>query len=505
MEEIVTYIGKGFEDDKHGEKSIGYSISSYSNIFSYAYKSAYSYRNGCVSTGFLQGDNDKLLVAIKDKALINVYIHGKEVPIQKIPVPEKLTALAFSKHNGKSGTNQNNSSELPWLLVGGSISGKLYIWEMSSGNLLIAKSMHYQQITKIEFTNNNNYLITSSLDSRVLIFYVTELISSRDPTSLKPLTNIKDNTLPVTDFHVTTGLNNDLKLVTVSLDSTCRVYDISTGKLQLTIVSSYKIHALAVDPVGRSIYFGLENGSIREVKLYKIDPNTQKIFHLIDGTTNKIITLEDDTDIKESFIMHQQLEGNKDCNICSLDVSFDGTLLYSGDSLGNVLVSDIVSKQTVKSFKKVAGEVLYMKVFPTLSKDPNNDKDILSGKKVSNINKAIPVLKRAIADSIDIATHELHVKLPENDFHYKLINNNHKIDYNADMFFGQVAAQEQIFKLMEFGESKTRESNSYSLLDKEISDLRAKLEKVTSSYKELRGIHEELFESHTKLLNETKK
>ncbi|GMM39048.1 chromatin-binding/pre-rRNA-processing protein [Saccharomycopsis crataegensis] len=492
MEEIVTYIGGGLADDKNGENSVGFSTSIHSNTFSYAYKFANAHLNGVVSTGFMNGDNDKVFVATKNKALIQVYVHGKEAPIQKIPIPEQLSCLALTHHNMKSidqGSEHDDTKtelQLPWLLIGGSITGKLYVWEVCSGNLLFNKSVHYQKINKIEFSNNNNFLVTSSDDSRVLVFRVLELISN-SPT-IKPLHAITDHTLPVTDFLITSGINNDLRLVTASADSTCRVYDLNTSKLQMTLVSLFPVCSIASDPAFRTLYLGLDNGSIRQVNLFEID-STKKLRFI--GEKSRIVTLEDDPELKWSFMAHQQQENSSNTlKITSLDVSFDGTLLVSGDSDGKVLVCDIVTKQSLKSLKPVNGMVTYLKISPTLSKNFNESENILGTKKANNYRK-VPQLKRTLADSNDFNNHELSMQIPENDYHYNILNNNHKMDYDFDEYLAQVAAQESNFKASPMNAGKD-----------ESPQLQEKLDKVNEAYSELKKIHEELFEEHTKLVNQ---
>lgn len=525
MEEIVTYIGAGLEDDKHGENSVGYSVSIHSNSVSYAYKNANAHPHGAVSTGFLGASNDKVIAGVKNKALLHVYVHGKEAPIQKIPVPEQLTSLTITNHsNNKSASNNstNGSSsdeflQLPWLLVAGSITGKLYVWELNSGNLLYNRSVHYQKINKIALSNNNNYIVTTSDDARVLVFRTLDIITAHQSQNfnIKPLHAITDHTLPVTGLQITSGLSSDLKLITASTDSTCRIYDLTTGKLQLTLVLSYPIHSLALDPAFRAVYLGLANATIREVKLYQVDPVTKKLYYIAEKASNKIITLEDDPDLKYSFLSHQQTEKSSTAkvHVSSLDVSFDGTILVSGDSLGKVLVSDIFTKQTLKALKPVNGAVTCLQLSTALSKDPNSGgsssggANLLGSKKSSNNYKTVPQLKRTIGNNSDLSHHEIQVQIPENQYSLRLKSNNQKQDYDFDEYLANVAAEEQVFsRLADGGDQQQQQNGGKTSVEaaakesNEVAELKRKLEKITSAYSQLRGIHEELYEEHSKLL-----
>ena len=151
MDEVVFYIAQGNPADKHSQESYGYVTSIHSSKQYASYRQADSHINGTAITGI--GPGERIFTAVPNKALINVYSWGKESVDQRIPIPEALTCITLINHpNGSNNNSDNDDNQLyklpnyrvPWLLAGGSKSGKLYIWELSSGNLLCVRDAHYQ-------------------------------------------------------------------------------------------------------------------------------------------------------------------------------------------------------------------------------------------------------------------------------------------------------------------------------------------------------------------------
>lgn len=393
MEENITYLGSGAADDKYGESSVGYTVSSHTSTTSFAYKLA----NGCCCTT----PKGKVIVAVRNKALLHVYVAGKEAPIQKIPVPEQVAAIATC------------GSE--WLLAGGTVSGRLLVWEMASGRLLFNKSVHYQKINKVAFTLNRNYLVACSEDSRITVFSVADLVSGSQEN---PLHTFSHHTLAVTDFQLTGGLNDDLKLVSVSLDSTCRIYNLTTCKPEWTLVLPSPAFSVALDPGFRAVYVGLESGEILDVKLHVVD-ETNKLVHIFEkyaAPGTKILTVPE---LVPRIAVHSKA-------VTRLAVSFDGTRLVSGDANGQLFVLDVITKQTVKPLKSVVGAVSYISMVPAL----NTEEKFV----------AIPPLQRALhTDSL----HEIKVKIANPTF---AKDNNHRLDYDLEQYLNEVAEQESHFK-----------------------------------------------------------
>lgn len=223
-----------------------------------------------------------LFVAQSKKALIQIYsLHGankRESVEQRLPVPEVLQCIECVDEDG--------------LLLGATDSGKLYIWNLSSGNLLNVKPMaHYQGIVKIKSICHGKYVVTAGNDSRLIFWQTMDLLQSEEP---KPLFIIHDHSLPITDFAFSNTLGHflDGKLFTVSSDMTLRCYTVSVNSEPRCIsVFTFPtaLNCISLDPADRCIYIGSESGVINLPFYYKVSP--YKIINLLQSNESKIYSI----------------------------------------------------------------------------------------------------------------------------------------------------------------------------------------------------------------------
>lgn len=507
MEESVFYIAEGKVEDKHSQESFALATSVHTSLQHASFRQANCPQNGAVLTGV--GHGERLFVASPNKALLNIYSWGKESIDQKIPIPEALNTIAIT-----SQPQQNDSEEFeklpgfrtPWLLAGGSKSGKIYIWELASGNLLCVKDAHYQGVSVLKFSKCGGFLVSGGLDARCMVWRTSDLISiynGLDNTqNAKPFQSFTDHTLPITDLVLSnSGIANDMRLYTVSRDGTLRIYDILTKALLTTFVLTCAIECVNIDPANRAIYVGLSNGSIRTIPLYNINPKTSVLESI--GGNGKIITLDSDPNLVHTFVHHLQRvqdkeqgsilhkgSSNSDLSneilVTRLVVSFDGTNIISGDSLGRVFVSDVHTRQVLKSFTPCNSPISYIStaICPTsavISKIMNNNND----KK----HRLIPQLKRVLAND-DAKDHQLYIEIPGS------------VEVKQDFkdWLEHKAEEELEFKNISNIKSSVTTIGEKSSNESITSELEEKVEKISKAYKELRSKYEDLYNEHSKLL-----
>lgn len=500
MDETVFYIAEGAPTDKHSQESFALDTSIHTSQQHASFRQADCPRNGGFLTG--SGPGEKLFVVNKGKALLQVYSWGKESADQKIALPEALTTIDVC-YQPEVGTDSHSlpNFRIPWLLVGGSASGRIYIWELASGNLLCVKDCHYQKISTVKFSKCGTFLVTASDDSRVLIWKTIDLISIYEKDdqlkSVKPFYSINDNTLPVTDFVISSGLVNDIKLYTASQDSTVRIYNIITKTLLTTFVLPSAVECISKDPANRNIYAGLSNGTIRTIPLYNINPNTN-ILETIGGN-QKIVTIANDPNLASTFVHHQQnvvekasllhksinrTEGSS-ISVTTLQVSMDGSTIISGDSLGRVYVADVVTKQVIKTFTPCNSPISYLKV-------QSVPKSIDVQAKQDKRSRLIPNLKRVLASN-DPLEHQLYIEISK-----KLEDEDDDEDFNTWI---NAKRQENLeFKNLSNINSTVKQVGG-EVNSNKAEELQAKLDKVAQAYTELRNKHEELVKTHTELVN----
>ncbi|KAG7860765.1 hypothetical protein KL939_001332 [Ogataea angusta] len=451
MDELLFYSSVGDASKKHST-SFGFLSSIHSSQHIGQYRQCYSNVNGTALTGV--GGEHKVIVACKGKALIHVYLHGKESPEQTIPLPEEISCLEICPHP---------DSERSWLLVAGAMSGRLYVWELDSGLLLTVKESHYQSVGVIKYSKG--YIASGGADSRIVVWKVLDMLTD----SHKPYAIFTDHTLPVTDILINSGLINDIKLWSVSTDQTVRCYDLTSLALVTTFVAQQPIQSIAADPAFRCLYIGLANGTIRVINLFQAHPQTQ-IWEQVGGF-GKIITLKDDIELRETFTNHQTGENP----VTKISVSFDGTQIVTGDSNGKVLVLDVATKQTVRTLKQLAGPVSTLKLF-------RMEANVVSNSALKTAVRTIPVLKRNLVEDSDLRKHEVHRKFTDSQSPQQL---------DLDKFLDTVKSEQKWFSNFTGVESTVKQNKE---------SLRSELEELKHSYASMKSKYDALYEEHSKLL-----
>lgn len=506
MDELIYYNAAGKPEDKKNLTSFSYLSSLHTTKIYHQYRQSPSSSNASVNLSI--GNGSHLLVALPDKPILHVYLYGKESPEQIIPLPEILTSLTCYR---------DDNFETPTLLLGGSISGRLYIWSLNSGLLLNVKQSNYQPLTHI--ATRSGFIAVGSKDSRVVIYTINSLFSNKENNNFnnsndnndKPFAIITDHTLPITSLNFTKGLNNDIKLITSSLDSTVRIYSLISSNLKsniellTTIVSTSPVTSLAIDPAFRSIYIGMSNGQIRIVNLFKTNPRS-KIIEAVGGL-GRIITLKPDVDYMETINCHEEQSKtnnnpNENISITQLKVSFDGTLLVSGDSKGSLFVIDITTKQIRKKLKELVGSISTIELW-TINVDDEKFKTVNGINK--NLMRTIPVLKRSIAEYSDLFNEKLIMKLSNDN---NTNNNGKDLSPLKDFskWLDNVQSEEKIFANFSGIDSETLGNNngsgfSINIDRNTIKDLKQELKDKENSYNELKAKYDDLLSEYTSTIS----
>ncbi|CAJ0626207.1 2375_t:CDS:2 [Entrophospora sp. SA101] len=283
----------------------------------------------CLSLVSLTGQPNRIgliLSAQNDKALIHVYSLFKEQIHNKLFCPEKLVSLSVSN----KGT----------YCAGGTDNGKIYIWELSTGTLCKVFDAHYKKINVMRFTNDDIALITGSDDSSVNVWLFGSILDTDDDDNnnndlLIPYYSWSDHSLPITDIICGVGNFNTCRILTSSMDNTCKIWDLSTGYLLTTFIFPSIINCIEFDKIERMFFCGCNNKLIYQVNLYKNIGNSSNgggIIRSVGG--NKKI---EDIDTSKSLIF-----SGHNSQITSIEMPlFNDNILISGSEDGEIIVWDI--------------------------------------------------------------------------------------------------------------------------------------------------------------------
>lgn len=207
------------------------------------------------------------------------------------------------------------------------IAEKLHVWQIPSGRHLAVASQHFQDITCLKFTDDGSHIASGSEDCRVIVWSLPYIISqyANDmysvPGDAAPRYTFFDHSLPVKDITIGSGGMRAL-LISVSLDQTGKIYDLSSGKMLLSIVYDVPLVSVTIDHSDTQVFIGSSDGNIFE---YCLCNPPREVQHVVDKQ-------------KKKFIGHNKA-------ITSLSCSLDGQTLLSGSNDSKVIIWDLISGQ----------------------------------------------------------------------------------------------------------------------------------------------------------------
>lgn len=275
------------------------------------------------------------------KAALNVYTSGQSSP-RVIEIPENLSSVKVSP--------------LGIWIAGGSLnSGKVYLWELASGNLTTVIDKHENGVGVVKFTRDESFLFTGSHDGSVFGWRMLDLIAS-DTSDIQPAYAWDEtHASSVSSICMSYGHRVDTTVYTSSADKTVRVWSLASGGLDCTYIMDDKVSSLALDPVSRVLYAGLANGDIVAIDRYKVNPIT--------GLVDSPQAIGEHVSVKgeESNTM-VRADGLKSAVSC-LEVSMDGSILAAGYSDGQVCTYNTASREIRNQLVSLPAGIASLQIF----------------------------------------------------------------------------------------------------------------------------------------------
>ncbi|KAF9950753.1 Pre-rRNA-processing protein ipi3 [Mortierella alpina] len=291
-----------------------------------------------------------------EKGMMHVYNFQKDQVYMKFPLPDKIVCLATSNR----GT----------YCAGGTESGRIHIWEIATGILHRTFDAHYKKITALRFSTDDTVMFSGSEDAVVHVWMVNSLLDDSQTDSPAPHYSWTDHTLSITDIQPGVGRFHGARVLTSSLDHTCKLWDLSTGSLLTTFLFPTKIMALALDPAER--YFLAASGTpastaatANEADYLIYQALLYKAKHTQQGYTT-MEAVDGDSGLEQIGLGGAKRNGVRGGDlvfrghhhpILRLALNFDGSALVSGDSKGHLMVWDVASRQMVREIKQHKGAI----------------------------------------------------------------------------------------------------------------------------------------------------
>lgn len=231
-------------------------------------------------------------------------------------IPGKATALAISPDGNYCVAAVNET---------------IYIWQICTGRMMAVLSRHYQTVTVIKFIDDGSHFVSAGQDGMLLVWKLSNVLCAQEKSNHEtmPLYSFSDHALPITDLALGKGGIRSL-LLTVSLDRTCKLYDLASGALLLNLVFPEALSSVAIDHLETKVYTGTIDGNIFEFSLQS--PPRMKEYHVSNESLGS----------QNRFIGHTG-------RVTTLSVSLDGESLLSGSVDESVRLWHIPSKQLIRT------------------------------------------------------------------------------------------------------------------------------------------------------------
>jgi len=247
------------------------------------------------------------------------------------------------------------------MCVGGARSGRLYIWDLVSGDLLRTWDAHYKAISALTFTPDDAYIVSGGEDAIINLWSVFDIFAGRaigsqsasssavnTEDSVQAARSWSDHALAVTQLWCSSGPSAG-RLFSSSLDRTCKIWDIPSGMLLHSLSFASQIHTITVEPAERFLYAGAADGTVYQVDLINGVSTGAASSSAAFGTAGAAATSIASS--SNGPLQPLVFSGHTKA-ITSLSLSYDGSRLLTGSMDGTARIWDTRSRQSIKVLSK---------------------------------------------------------------------------------------------------------------------------------------------------------
>lgn len=273
-----------------------------------------TYKNGVIlsphSVTLLQ--NECFIATEQNKPLLHIWhLNGQQSVRLVLPQVANCTAVTA-----------NNC----YLAAG--IGKEVFVWHLSSGNLLAVEQRHFQPISCLNFSADDRFLLSGGHDGMLLVYDFVSMIDKQVGVT-EPLYSKTDHALPITDLHVSSfGFKS--RFATVSGDRTCRLYDLVSGDALLILVCDEFLTCVNFNSPCWTIFVGCNSGKVMAFDLKSRPAGV------------------------EHHVRNELTYSGHEKKVTCLSVNLDGRILASGGEDGRLFIWDVESRQILRCIEHKA-------------------------------------------------------------------------------------------------------------------------------------------------------
>ncbi|KAK6341903.1 Pre-rRNA-processing protein ipi3 [Orbilia blumenaviensis] len=323
-----------------------------------------TFKKSCTPQNSLALSPTHVFAAQSDKSVLNVYNRSKNQLETTIPLPEQLTAVTCSSSGG--------------IVAMGTNSGRVNVWETSSGRYTSTPLSHLQKITAITIDPTSTFLLTGSLDTNILVWSLPHLLL---PSSTKkPLRTLEYHQQPIVSVICGHGTGPSALAISAAADSSVIVWNYQDGSLLRTFSLSSVPTCLALDPVDRGFYVGFGDGSIQQIEFAKVGNRTVELGtgaaepsaggNSAGGDAERSYDSplyradERNIPITTNGVAGRWSTEGHDTAVTAMDVVFQGNYLVAGTESGSVNIWDTATGQLFRTLATYKAPISNVKILP---------------------------------------------------------------------------------------------------------------------------------------------
>ncbi|KAI1827732.1 WD domain-containing protein [Xylaria intraflava] len=271
-------------------------------------------KKSSVPSGGLALSETHVFAAQQDKSTVHVYVRPKGNQESVVTFPERISSITLNDD----------------VLFLGTREGRIIAWELCTGRQVTTTPCHVQAVTCMALTPY--HLLTGSDDSNVHVWSLSRLLELDPTIEHEPQETLSNHRAAITSLVVSPSVNPDTNIcITASKDKSCVIWNYQLGiPLRSLLFPSVPI-ALALDPCARAFYASTDDGSFFAVELFG-----EKALFGPQSREHGSAAVQ----VPPAFGAAPHEAGPATC----LGLNYDGTILLSGHSQGQVRRWDLSSR-----------------------------------------------------------------------------------------------------------------------------------------------------------------
>ncbi|KAG4155439.1 hypothetical protein ERO13_D03G113300v2 [Gossypium hirsutum] len=147
-------------------------------------------------------------------------------------------------------------------IAGGAPSGNAYLWEVTSGRLLRTWHAHHKSLKCMVFSDDDSLLLFGCTDGIISVWSMISLVDVEDSGSSPSLLYYSSEHRSSITGLVTMSAGARSIFISSSLDGTCKVWELVSGRHLQTLVYPMSVTAIALHPLERLLFSGSVDGNI---------------------------------------------------------------------------------------------------------------------------------------------------------------------------------------------------------------------------------------------------